>query len=489
MRTRFPIYTKVLIFFTLNLVLVGGAILFVMRTQLSGEMDNLLGRAVAVRIIDICEELRDEVQRKGLSTWDEALAKAKSKYNVDFYLFYVKTWEQAAGEPIALPEAAKAEFRGPRGPDGPLANSNPNAPTNGLARPRPGPRPPVDRIVLAKTEAPTSYWFGMRMPVRMEGKAGPGVLYARTHSLFGSGLLIDLRPWLFLGIGIFAGSALLWLPLVRDLTASVKQMTSAAEKIAAGNFDIEVNDQRRDELGRLGGAINRMSHRLADFVDGQKRFLGDTAHELTAPLARMQLALSILEQRADPDAQEYVQGVYEELQLMTNLVNELLSLTKAGLSHEAIQLDRVELLPLIRQVVARECKDDTTIKVDVSEEVSVLGEADLLARALANIIRNSIRYGGDHNAITVRAKENEHHVTVSVEDTGPGVPDDDLSRLFDPFYRVDRVRTPGQGGAGLGLAIVQTCVTACGGSVSAENGRPHGLRLNLSLPIATPESS
>jgi two-component system sensor histidine kinase CpxA len=325
-------------------------------------MDTLLGRAVAVRIIEICQELRTEVE-SGATTWDEALAEAKAAYDVEFHLFSVRDWTQVAGEPVTIPEAVKNEFRSQR-------PRETNAPA---MRPRPGGRrgagPPVDRIVLARTDDPTTYWFGMRLAMNSDDleTRGPGVLYARTSALFGTGVLIDVRPWMFLAAGILVGSALLWLPLVRDLTSSVKQMTNATEKIADGRFDIELDEHRRDELGRLGVAINRMSHRLSGFVDGQKRFMGDTAHELTAPLARMQLALGILEQRVGADSQPYVRGVHEELDLMTNLVNELMSLTKAGIAREAVKLSRVELRPLIEAIITRECPDSQKVDAKASE--------------------------------------------------------------------------------------------------------------------------
>ena len=94
-------------------------------------------------------------------------------------------------------------------------------------------------------------------------------------------------------------SVLFWLPLVRGITHSISQITRATEQIAAGRFDARVATGRRDELGRLGEAINQMATRLSGFVTGQRRFMGDIAHELCSPIARIQMALGILEHRAD----------------------------------------------------------------------------------------------------------------------------------------------------------------------------------------------
>src|SRR5439155_20847176 len=133
-------------------------------------------------------------------------------------------------------------------------------------------------------------------------------------------------------------SALLWFPLIRGITRSIGQMTQATREIAEGRFDGRVNERRRDELGALGQSVNRMAARLAGFVTGQKRFLGDTSNELCSPIARIQMALGILEQRADEKQKAYVADLREEVQHISNLVNELLSFSKASLGASTVTL-------------------------------------------------------------------------------------------------------------------------------------------------------
>src|SRR6202000_996203 len=118
---------------------------------------------------------------------------------------------------------------------------------------------------------------------------------------------------------------------VRGITRSISRMTRATEKIAEGNFDVRTQVRRQDELGSLSEAINRMAMRLSGFVHGQKRFLGDIAHELCAPIARIQVALGILEQRAGEKEIDYVVDLKAEVDHMSSLVNELLSFSKAQL--------------------------------------------------------------------------------------------------------------------------------------------------------------
>jgi len=123
--------------------------------------------------------------------------------------------------------------------------------------------------------------------------------------------------------------------------------------------------------------------------------------------------------------------------------------------------------------------------VQVDETLVVQAEPELLARALGNLLRNAVRYAGAAGPIRLAATVSHGKVLISVEDSGPGVPEDALERIFDPFYRVEASRSRESGGVGLGLAIVRTCVEACGGSVRALNRKPNGLRVEIALSVGT----
>jgi two-component system sensor histidine kinase CpxA len=277
---------------------------------------------------------------------------------------------------------------------------------------------------------------------------------------------------------------LFWIPLVRNLTRSLSHMTHATEQIAEGQFEARVNERRRDELGRLAQAINRMAARLAGFVTGQKRFLGDIAHELCSPLARMQVALGILEERAGPGQKAYVADVREEVEQMSGLVNELLSFSKAGLRQKELPLEAVRLETLAQEVIAREVPADCRVELAIAASLSVQAEPELLRRALANVLRNAARYAGAAGPIRVSALAKDGLVIVAIADQGPGVKEDVLPQIFDPFFRGEASRSRDSGGAGLGLAIVKSCVEACQGRVSARNLAPSGLCVEIVLRAA-----
>jgi two-component system sensor histidine kinase CpxA len=400
-----------------------------------------------------------------------------------------------SGPPEQFPPEGRPQGRPPatgdRGREVPLP-PRPEMPKDRFpgAAPREGPPPPNPPPIdggfpkfIQRVDGAFPYWIGVRTPI-LERGARPGptmILLLAIPSLGTGGLLLDYTPWLWIGAGLFVCSVLFWVPLVRGITRSIKQMTGAAGEMARGQFDARVDSRRRDELGQLGESLNHMAGRLGEYLTGQKRFLGDIAHELCSPLARMEMALGVLEQQSGEKQQAYVNDVREEVRHMSSLVNELLSFSKAGLRPKEIALSPVPLAALCHRVAVREASGKQDITVDVDPGLSVLAEPELLARAIGNVIRNSVRYAGSAGPITLGAVAKGETVQLAISDSGPGVPEGVLHRLFDPFFRPEDARTREGGGTGLGLAIVKTCVEACGGSVAVQNRKGGGLRVDITL--------
>ena len=364
------------------------------------------------------------------------------------------------------------------GPDGPGGPPHDSTPTSSR----------LDKFMLV-TGTPRLYWTGVYLgEVQRPTRGGPVpsiTLVLASTSLSGGGLFFDYKPWLGLGSALVLISILWWLPFVRGLTRSLTRMTDVAEEIARGQFRPAHSSPRRDELGRLGRALSHMSARLEGYVTGQKRFLGDTAHELLSPLARLEVALSILEQKTDsPGDRRYVERSLGEVRQMSRLVNDLLAYTKAGLRTQTAEVRPVLLAEIARQAVSREAAEQQ-VTVEVPEDCQVCADPELLLRALSNGVRNALRYAGEDGPIAITATPAAHppdgEMDVSVVDHGPGVPPEAIDQLFDPFFRPEDARTRETGGTGLGLAIVKSCVEACGGSVSVRNRVPKGLELTFRL--------
>jgi two-component system sensor histidine kinase CpxA len=500
---RFPLSAKILLWFFLNLLLLGAAFYLFFRVQFNMGLDTLLAGQAGERVEALSNIVGDELQAAAAEERSEVLQYFGSSYGLQLMLVR-PDGAFIAGTALQVPPEVRARLT----VFGPPPLRPPQPPPEGRERParprRDGeagvrdagggaslqPPPPASdgtrRVrpkFMVRTAAPSGYWVGIRLPGldRNRPDAPQQILLLFSPTLSGGGLFIDFKPWLLIGFGAVLFSVLFWLPLIRGITRSIKQLTAATGQIAEGHFEVRVSARRRDELGRLGAEINSMAARLDGFVAGQKRFLGDVAHELCSPLARMQIALGILEQRAVAAQQDYVSDVREDVQEMSNLVNELLSFSKASLREKEIQLQRVPLAELARRVAAREAGAGDQVQVQIADDLTALAEPDLLARALANLVRNALRYAGMAGPVIMSAEPVEQGVAVRVSDAGPGVPAEALHKIFDPFYRLEASRSRDTGGIGLGLAIVKTCVEACQGSVTATNLHPTGLQVEIRL--------
>jgi two-component system, OmpR family, sensor histidine kinase CpxA len=193
-------------------------------------------------------------------------------------------------------------------------------------------------------------------------------------------------------LGVLLISVLLWFPMVRNTTRPIVRMTRATEMIARGRFEVSIHERRRDRIGRLAKSINRMAARLSTFVTGQKRFLGDVAHELGSPIARIQFGLGALEQRVDGDNCERVADIMEDVGQLTKLVNELLVFSRAEMKSTTVKLNRIAFLPVAQAVVKREISPPNEVVLEIDPGLEASASAELLSRTLANLLRNAIKY-------------------------------------------------------------------------------------------------
>ncbi|MFV1995903.1 MAG: ATP-binding protein, partial [Verrucomicrobiales bacterium] len=273
-------------------------------------------------------------------------------------------------------------------------------------------------------------------------------------------------------------------PLIRDHTRPMRRRTPATEETAEGNFDTPVDAARRDELGRLGSAIEAMAKRLEGFVTGQRRFLGDIAHELCSPIARLQVALGILEQRLGTEGEKQLADLREEVDQMSGMVEELLLFSKSSLGAQHLELEEIAIEEIVREAISREGGGEVEIVTTLGQGLVVLADRRFLMRAVANLVRNAVAYAGHAGPVVVSAaRRGEDRIEITVTDCGPGIPAEAAQEIFDPFFRPESSRTRETGGVGLGLAIVKSCVEACGGTVSCRNREPNGFEVTLDLRV------
>ncbi len=481
MKPRIPLWTKILLLAAGNLLALTVIFLVFARVQLHMQFNSLLFGAQD-RVVSLARQFTLDLEDTPAQDCDELLARYKRMYGVNFYLFEVPA-AQIGGLQVDLPQPVLDEMRKPPPrrqdpPPPPRESADPEGPPPGRdpgRGPRSGPQ-----LFTVSTTGPATYWVGARIPIREAGAEDqhPGILLMSAPSFIGTPLFFDYRPWLLIAGAVVVVFVLWWLPFIRALTRAVTQMSKVTEQIAEGRFDHALPENRGDELGVLASGINRMAGRLSGFVFGQKRFLGDIAHELCAPIARIQFALGVLEHRTEPGT---VDDLQEEVRQMSSLVSELLSFSKAGMQQTARPLVSVDIARIVAEALSRE---GVKAEIAIDNGLTAMADAESLSRAIANLLRNAVRYAGEAGPVALTAHREGQEVSIKVTDHGPGLPEEEVERVFTPFYRVETSRSRESGGVGLGLSIVKNCVEACKGSVRCRNRVPSGLEVEIRLAAA-----
>ncbi|MDX2503595.1 MAG: ATP-binding protein [Gammaproteobacteria bacterium] len=287
-------------------------------------------------------------------------------------------------------------------------------------------------------------------------------------------------------------SGLVCLLLARYLSAPLNRLSQASKQLAAGNLSQRVAPsmgRRRDEIADLANDFDNMAEKLERLLTSQKQLLRDVSHELRSPLARLQAALGLSRQRHNDESDAELDRIELEVERLNDLIGSLLSLTK--LESDDVQINRE---PLYLEEMLNEVAEDAAyeaaahsleVKILKSEHVQILANSILLHSAFDNIVRNAIKYTPPGTSVEVSMQKDRNApgwVSIEVRDYGPGVPDNMLTKLFEPFVRVDEARNRQSGGYGLGLAIAMRAVQSHGGVISAHNAQGGGLSVIIRLP-------
>jgi len=289
-------------------------------------------------------------------------------------------------------------------------------------------------------------------------------------------------PLAFALLASFSLSALLAWYLARP----VKRLREAFAAMGKGRLDTRVGHLRRrgDEFDDLGREFDSMAERLQSLILAQRRLLHDVSHELRSPLIRLQVAMGIV--RQDPKKlSTSLERMEREVQRLDGLIDEILTLSRLDSGVDKAGWEPVDLGELVEKIVhdARFELGGQGSQVRLTERAHTIvqGNPHLLERALENVIRNAIKYSPKKAALDVEIDIREKSALVRVCDNGPGIPEMELARVFEPFNR--GASAWGHGGFGLGLAIARGAVRLHGGSISAKNLDPNGLCVEILLPL------
>jgi two-component system sensor histidine kinase CpxA len=282
-------------------------------------------------------------------------------------------------------------------------------------------------------------------------------------------------------------AAVMSLLLARYVSSPIVRLQKASRSLAAGALHARVGapfTRRRDEVGTLARDFDAMAERIEALVTSKETLLRDVSHELRSPLARIRMALALAQRRAGQESQTDLDRIEREAERLDALVGQVMTLTRLRTASEP-RRDVVRLNELIAEVVddARFEYPDARIDYSAAGEALLRGDADGLKSAVENVVRNALIYGDRSQPVEVALETRGATVTIRIRDRGPGVPEAELSRIFEPFYRTDKSRDHRQDGQGIGLAITTRVMELHRGTVTARNRPEGGLEITLELPL------
>jgi signal transduction histidine kinase len=326
------------------------------------------------------------------------------------------------------------------------------------------------------------------MYTRLEFAAGDGVLVSRVPRHGPSSLpplLTLLSGLVVVGVGAYLTT--------RWIARPLRELSRAARALGGGDLSARTNLNRPDELGEVGRVFDEMAARISDLLLAEKELLANLSHELRTPLARIRVALEIASEGDAEAARASLGEIAVDLSELESLIDDVLAATRLAVeSRQAtpagFALRREEIAP--RALCERAAERFRAIHperplemVIEGEPKMVLADPTLLRRVIDNLLENAHKYSKSvGEGIVLRARSEGNQVIFEVADRGIGIPEEDLPRIFDPFFRSERSRSRGTGGVGLGLTLAKRIVEAHGGKIAVESERTQGTTVRASVP-------
>ncbi len=285
------------------------------------------------------------------------------------------------------------------------------------------------------------------------------------------------------GLGLLAGAL-----LSRSLTAPLQRLAAAARAVAGGNLGQQVQVEGSAEIAEVGRAFNEMTTALEAGEKLRQDLVADVAHELRTPLSVLQGNLRAILDDVYPLEKAEIANLYDETRLLSRLVDDLRELAQAEAGQLSLNLRLTDVADVVRTAVthfapAAEAKELCLTAEIAAALPAIQADPDRLAQVLRNLLTNALRHTSQGDRIIVSATAATGAVEIAVADSGEGIAPQDLSHVFDRFWRADRSRSRSEGGAGLGLAIARSLVQAHGGRIWAQSIKGEGSTFTLSLPI------
>ncbi len=273
--------------------------------------------------------------------------------------------------------------------------------------------------------------------------------------------------------------------LAHGMTSPLREMVAAAAAMARGDYDRRVTASSRDEVGELARAFNAMAAQLGEVDRVRRELVANVSHELRTPISALQAVLENLVDGVEPADPETLRTMLRQAERLGTLVTQLLDLSRLESGAVPLRWQSFPLRPLLDGAADETRLRTTDVEVAVRVDppgATAHGDPERVHQVVANLLDNAVRHSPVGGTVEVRATRGRAGVTIEVCDEGPGISEDERSKVFERFYRADSARSSKDGGAGLGLAIARWIVDLHGGDIRVETRRPHGCRMVVELP-------
>jgi two-component system sensor histidine kinase BaeS len=324
----------------------------------------------------------------------------------------------------------------------------------------------------------TAGWLGLHKREHLANPLAVGFLKQQTQVLY------------FIGGGILVLAALVAFLLSKHLLAPIRKLTAGTQALASRRFDTRIEVESNDELGQLAADFNSMAQTLEKYERMRQQWISDIAHELRTPLSILSGEVEALQDGVREVNRDTLDSLRSEARHLIKIINDLHDLSLADAGVLSLKKEPVDPASVLRETLryfrTRFEENQITVENRVANDppVTVIGDADRMQQLYSNLLENTLRYADSPGTLKIWQDHTENRLTLFFEDSGPGVPEEALERLFDRLYRVDKSRSRTQGGSGLGLSICKSIVQALGGEIRAANSVSGGLRIEIELPLA-----
>ena len=333
------------------------------------------------------------------------------------------------------------------------------------------------------------------MPMSNQGTT-VGAVYIGEHDAERAAMIETMQGRLRFSSLLIAGAALIIVAIFSNfLLRRIRELVESMRIVASGNYGYRLATRGTDEITELGEEFNMLTERLETTERQRRRFVSDASHELKTPLASIRLLSDSIvqsENMNESTVREFVTDIGQEAERLQRTTEKLLDLSRMDddvrFDPEPVDVKQVAVDAL---VLLRPLADERSVRMrsELEDGCVVMATVDDMFHIIFNLIENAIKYNVEGGSVMLRVRSDDSTVSIAVEDTGIGIPDEDRFNIFSRFYRVDKARSREAGGSGLGLSIVHDAVQLHGGTITVGANKPQGSRFVVSFPKPTPEET